>query len=347
MRALKTLLIILLAVVALAVILGLIGPKTSTVSRSVVIHASAPVVFTHASSLQRMAEWSPWSKKDTNMEVTYSGEEGMVGQSSTWSGNKDVGKGMQEITALVPEKSLDLKLTFMEPFAAVAAADLDLEAMGDSTKATWTYSGENNFISRIFLMFNDVDKMIGPDFQDGLMQLKVLSETDAVNMAADDAAKTYRGFRIETVGLPEMTYAGKRNLVKWEDLGAYFERVFPESVQAAGKAHVEMSGVPTALYYTWDTVARKTDVFAGVPIKAPADIKVPGCEIVTIPDGSALMIVYQGAEGNSMMAHAAMADMMRVKGLKLRSAVEEEYVVGHPQEPDTSKWVTNIYYPVE
>ncbi len=347
MRALKTLLIILLAVVALAAVLGLVGPKHSTVSRTVVIHAETPVVFAHTNSLQRMQEWSPWSRKDTNMEVNYSSEVGEVGQTSTWSGSAEVGKGKQEITALVPDKTVDLRINFIQPFAAEATAGLTLESMGDSTKATWTYSGKNNFFSRIYLMFNDVDKMIGPDFQDGLLQLKSLSESDAVNMAAADAAKTYRGFRIETVERPEVTYAGKRDVVKWEKLAAYFEKVFPQSEQAVQKAEVKLAGVPCALIYKWDTLAQQADVFAGLPIKAASDVKVPGCEIVTIPAGKALMIGYTGKLEGTGQAHEAMEDMMKAKGLHLRSAPMEEYVTDPAKEPDTSKWVTNIYYPVE
>lgn len=347
MRALKTLLIILLAVVALAAVLGLVGPKHSTVSRTVVIHAATPMVYAHASSLQRMQEWSPWSRKDTDMEVHYSSEVGEVGQTSSWSGNAAVGKGKQEITALVPDKAVDLKITFIEPFAGEATANLDLGPMGDSTKATWTYSGKNGFFNRIYLMFNDVDKMIGPDFQNGLLQLKMLSETDAVNMAAADAAKTYRGFRIETVDRPEMTYAGKRDLVKWEKLGAYFEKVFPQSKQAVEKVKVEVAGAPCALIYKWDTVSQQADVYAGLPIKAASDVKVPGCEIVTVPAGEALMIGYTGPLDGTGKAHEAMEDMMAAKGLHLRSAPVEEYITDPAQEPDTSKWVTNIYYPVE
>lgn len=347
MRALKTLLIILLAVVALAAVLGLVGPQHSSVSRTVVIHAKAPMVFAHANSLQHIQDWIPWSRKDTNMEVNYSSEIGELGQKSTWSGNAAVGKGSQEITTLVPDKTVELKLTFIEPIAAGAVANLDLEAMGDSTRATWTYFGENGFFRRIYFMFNDVDKMIGPDFQDGLLQLKALSETDALNLAATDAAKTYRGFRIETVDRPEVTYAGKRDVVKWDKLGTYFAKVFPQSFLAVSKAGVEATGPATALYYKWDTVGQQADVFACVPIQAAPDVKVPGCEIVTVTAGKALMIVYQGTQEKSGLAHEAMDDMMTAQGLHLRSAVVEEYVTGPTQEADTAKWVTNIYYPVE
>lgn len=347
MRALKTLLIILLAVVALAAVLGAVGPKRSTVSRSVMIHAAAPVVYAHTNSLQRMQEWSPWSRKDTNMEVNYSSEVGEVGQTSTWSGNAEVGTGKQEIITLVPGKNVDVRIDFIEPFAAVATAELNLEPMGDSTRATWTFSGENGFFSRIYLMFNDVDEMIGPDFQAGLLQLKTLSETDAVNLAAEDAARTYRGYRIGTVDLPEVTYAGKRDLVMWGALEQFFGNAFQRSRQAVEKAGVELAGANTALFYQWDTVVGQADVFAGVPIKAATDVKVPGCEIVTVQAGKALMIAYQGDGSKSGQAHEAMDEMMAAKGLRLRSAVVEEYVTNPALEPDTAKWVTNIYYPVE
>jgi hypothetical protein len=155
MRALKTLLIILLAVVALAVVLGITGPKHSEVSRSAIVHAPVDVVYAHANSLQRMAEWSPWAKKDPAMKVTYSGTEGVVGQNSSWSGNANVGSGSQEITALEPLKKVGLALHFKEPFESEATSDLDLVPMGDSTKVTWVFRGDNNFVSRIYLAFND------------------------------------------------------------------------------------------------------------------------------------------------------------------------------------------------
>ncbi|MEO7080711.1 MAG: GyrI-like domain-containing protein [Flavobacteriales bacterium] len=347
MRALKTLLIILVAVIALGAILGLIGPKRSIITRSVMIHASAPMVYAHASSLQRMEEWNPWNRKDANIKLTYSGEIGEVGQSGTWAGNEVVGNGKQAITAMVPDKQVDVQVTFMAPTEQIADLGLELMPMTDSTYATWTFVRENDFFKRIYLVFNDIDTLIGPDLQEGLRRLRSLAELDAIKLAEEDKAKTYRGFRIETVDRPEVTYAGKRDLVKGNGLGAYFSKVFPQSTQAIEKADVEIAGGLTALYYKRDSVTHKTDVFAGAPIAANPDVKVPGCEIVTVPAGKALMIAYKGSPERSEEAHEAIYDMMKAKGLKLRSAIVEEFVTGPSQEPDTAKWVTNIYYPVE
>ena len=347
MRALKTLLIILVAVIALGAILGLLGPKRSTVTRSVVIHAPAPMVYAHASSLQRMEEWNPWTRKDANIKLTYSGENGEVGQNGTWSGNGEVGSGKQAITAMVPDKGVDLNVTFLAPYEQQAELELKLNEMADSTNATWTFVSSNDFFKRIYLVFNDIDTLIGPDLQEGLKQLRSLAELDAIKLAEEDKAKTYRGFRIETVERPEVTYAGKRDMVKWSALDEYFSKVFPQSTGAIEKADVRLAGSLTALFYKRDTLDHKTDVFAGAPIAARSDVKVPGCEIVTVPAGKALMIAYHGSPKKSNEAHEAIYDMMKAKGLELRSAVVEEFVTGAAQEPDTTKWMTNIYYPVE
>ncbi|MFZ1658586.1 MAG: SRPBCC family protein [Flavobacteriales bacterium] len=347
MRALKTLLIILLAVVALAVVLGITGPKHSEVSRSAIVHAPVDVVYAHANSLQRMAEWSPWAKKDPAMKVTYSGTEGVVGQNSSWSGNANVGSGSQEITALEPLKKVGLALHFKEPFESEATSDLDLVPMGDSTKVTWVFRGDNNFVSRIYLAFNDMDKMIGPDFEDGVAQLKAQAEEDARTKEAEARAKTYRGYTITPVDRQEMTFAGHRATVKWENMDKFFTKEFGGTAKAAEKAEVELTGAPTALVYKWDEAGKQVDMFAGMPIDASQGTAIKGCDLVTIPGGKAWIIAYQGNPAGTEEAHMAMDEMLKDKGLELRLPVIEEYMFNPQEQPDTTKWITNIYYPVK
>ena len=45
------------------------------------------------------------------------------------------------------------------------------------TTVTWTMSGDNDFLSKAFSLFmGGMDKMIGPDFEKGLAQLKAVAE---------------------------------------------------------------------------------------------------------------------------------------------------------------------------
>lgn len=344
MRALKTLLIILAAVLVIFLILGLIGPKHSHVERSTVIKAPVAVVWSHASSLKKNNEWSPFLEMDPTAKVTYEGEDGAVGSKSRWEGGSS-GKGSQEITAIEAEKHMGIKLLFEGMMGGEANADLNYEALGDSTKATWSFDSENGFMGRAFCVFMDMDKMIGGEFAKGLAKLKTLSEDDAAKMTAQP--KTYRGFTIETVERPEMVYVGKREVVKWDKMGAFFGKNYPAQGKALGEAKLEMAGAPSGVYFKWDEPNKQADVMAAMPVKAGADTKVKGWETFVVPAGKALLIPYHGAYDKSMEAHLAMDEMMKANNLALRDVVIEEYVTDPMAEKDTTKWLTNIYYMVK
>lgn len=344
MRALKSLLIILLAVVALGLILGLSVPKHSTVSRSAVVYAPVALVYDHVKSLQNMAAWSPWDDKDPNIKATYAGDPGTVGSSSSWEGNTEVGKGKQEIIALVPDRHVGVKLDLLEPVAAEASLDLYLEAMRDSTVVTWTYGDDNDLLGRIYLVFNDMDAMIGPDIEKGVRSLKVISEADASARAAAIRAKTYGGYTIETVERPAMVFVGKRAMVKWDKLGAFFMETYPKVSEAVTKQGLSTLGEPSALFYKWDDEGKQADVYAGIPVAASADTLVPGWKVLTVPGGKALMTAHFGAYEKTEAAHAAMEEMIKAKSLETRDVAIEEYVTDPQAEPDTAKWLTNIYY---
>jgi effector-binding domain-containing protein len=340
-------LIILLAVVVLAVILGLLGPRTAHIERETVIAAPSSVVWDHVSSLRQQDEWSPFRDIDPGLQVTFEGTDGEVGSKSMWEG-KESGKGMQEITAVDPGKHVQVGLHFTAPFEGEATGNILLEPLDDSTKVTWTYDGENNFIVRIICVFKDMDAMMGPVFANGLAKLKTACEADAVKRSAELKARTFRGYVVDTVDLPARTYLGKRSMVKWDKIGAYLATVFPSAFQAMSNAGLTKGGPPSGLYYKWDEAGRQTDMFAGIPVASGADtVKVDGFTTVTIPSGKALMIAYHGAYDKSEDAHEAMNDMMKANNMELRDAVIEEYVTDPMQEADTAKWLTNIYYPVK
>src|SRR5258706_245761 len=119
MKILKYLLIGIICLVVVICPLGLILPKEYTVARSTVIKAPRQIVLEHVKNLKTMDKWSPWSKKDPNIKQEFGGNDGEVGSWSKWEGNKDVGKGKQEVTA-VTDNSVDFKLTFLEPWQTVS-----------------------------------------------------------------------------------------------------------------------------------------------------------------------------------------------------------------------------------
>ncbi|QBA64425.1 SRPBCC family protein [Muriicola soli] len=172
-----TALYILLVLAAVILILAIIAPKTYDVNRSVVISKPRNEVFEYLKYLKNMDHWSPWAKKDPDMLKKFTGTDGEVGAVSYWNGNKEVGEGEQEITNIVPGERIDGELRFMKPWKSQSDCYLVLEdAEERSTKVTWGFKGKNKFPMSIMMLFMNMDKMVGKDFEEGLSSLKTQLE---------------------------------------------------------------------------------------------------------------------------------------------------------------------------
>jgi len=168
---------ILLGVVVLILVLAAIAPKTYNVSRSIEIDRPKAEVFEYLKFLKKQDEWSPWGKRDPNMEQKLTGTDGEVGAISYWNGNKEVGEGEQEITKIVDGERIESELRFLKPWKSTSDAYLVTESIGDNkTNVIWGFSGNNKFPMNIMMLFMSMDKMIGKDFEEGLASLKEILE---------------------------------------------------------------------------------------------------------------------------------------------------------------------------
>lgn len=173
----NTMLFIVIGLAVLILLLMLLAPKSYHVSRSIVIDRPKWELYAVLRSLIKQEEWSPWVQKDPNMERNYEGVDGQVGFVSHWKGNKQVGEGEQEITNLIENQRVETQLRFIKPFKSVSEAYLDLlENQEGKTKVTWGFSGKHVMPMNIIMLFMDMDKVMGRDFNEGLTNLKELME---------------------------------------------------------------------------------------------------------------------------------------------------------------------------
>ena len=75
-----------------------------------------------------------------------------------------------------PNDLIRIKLEFFRPFAATNIADFTFRPEGDQRAVTWSMTGKNNFITKTFQLFMNMDKMIGAQFERGLAQMKSVVE---------------------------------------------------------------------------------------------------------------------------------------------------------------------------
>lgn len=173
-----TLLYVVLTIVVLIVFLAFVAPKTYNVSRSITINKPINEVFNYLRYIKNQDEWSPWKKKDPNMKQEFTGTDGEVGFVSRWEGNKAVGIGEQEITSITENKSVNSQLRFYKPWKSVSDAYLSVnEVNANTTKVVWGFAGINKPPSNIFMLFFNMDKAVGKDFEEGLNDLKQILES--------------------------------------------------------------------------------------------------------------------------------------------------------------------------
>ncbi|GAB7087080.1 SRPBCC family protein [Marinifilum fragile] len=171
--------ILLYIIGALALIIGilhLIAPKTYQVDRKIVVSKEVDTVFKSLCSLKEQQIWSPWAEKDPEMKITYNGTDGSIGSFTHWIGNEDVGEGEQEVTKIEPNSYIETELRFLKPWKSTSTGFFEIKPIAEGTEITWGFKGENTFPSTVMMVFMDLDKAIGPDFEKGLAKFKTYIE---------------------------------------------------------------------------------------------------------------------------------------------------------------------------
>jgi len=64
----------------------------------------------------------------------------------------------------------------LEPFESKAKTSLLVSGNDTESTVTWTFEGSTPYPFNLMLLFMDMDKMIGKDFETGLNNLKVILE---------------------------------------------------------------------------------------------------------------------------------------------------------------------------
>lgn len=346
MKALKVIVGVIASLIALIVVLGFIAPKEATVKRSISINTSNEVVWNYVSSLEEQHKWSPWAPRDANMEYSFEGDKGTVGSKYNWSGNEDVGSGYQQIKEISPTTKIEQDLVFTEPFASEADVWIEISENEGAQSVTWGFKTEFDFITSIFMIMNDMDASLGPDFEEGLDNLKELCE----NQAESNSELTEQTFEVDGFTITEKqygpkTFVGTRQVVKFADLQTFMATNFGGVMQEIADAGFEADGMPTCLYWDWDVENEQTDVAAVVPIKG-LEVSVANFETFTIDPGLACQVIHMGAYENLEAAHISIEKHMGERNFSMANVAIEEYANDPTTVSDPSEIMTIVTYPV-
>ena len=81
-----------------------------------------------------------------------------------------------EILESIPPSKVLIQLDFLKPFEAQNRAEFTLAAQDGSTTVTWAMYGPQPYLAKVMGLLFNCEKMVGPQFETGLANLKMLAE---------------------------------------------------------------------------------------------------------------------------------------------------------------------------
>jgi uncharacterized protein YndB with AHSA1/START domain len=167
----------LVAIGSLALLIvgvGLVLPSTFEVQRSIEINAAPEKVYDLVVDTRQWKNWTVWNQRDPAMRIVYSGPPFGMGAKWSWD-SKTEGKGAMEFTRVEPNRRVEYRLAFPD-FNMTSSGALILEPKGKGTTVTWTNAGDTGSNPLKHYLSAAMDRLVGPDFEQGLANLKALAE---------------------------------------------------------------------------------------------------------------------------------------------------------------------------
>lgn len=162
--------------IVLWLVVGLMLPAGFKVERSVEIGAPAARVYGLIADPRAWKRWSIWNQRDPAMELQYGGP--IAGKGATWSWkSRSEGNGSMIFSEAVDDRMIGYRLSFPDHgMESTGLLRIDPAVGGAGVRVTWTNEGQlgMNPVNRWFGLM--MDRMIGPDFEAGLANLKRVAE---------------------------------------------------------------------------------------------------------------------------------------------------------------------------
>lgn len=341
MKILKYLLfLILLIIIGSAIYFGT-KDGTYNIQDSITIPAAPQVVFEKINDFDSWEIWSPWKQEDHEMVFNSAEKTSGEGASLSWEGNNS---GSITTTKVIPNNEIQQEFTFESPLGKRNAEMYwHFENLGDSTKVIWSTKGEHTLVDKVFqaLRGSDFNGTIHKMNQEGLDNIsgEIIADMKKYNINVDGITEFGGGYYMYTTSVAQTQEVGARSISMMELVENFIKN-----------NNLNRSGHPFILYNEKD-VANNTVIFSTcVPVK----------EKVITPEGSPVVCgfmepVYsvkttlKGSYVNLPEALRTGMNYIEKERLQIDSSrkIFEVYNTDTEEEPNPSKWVTEVYIPIQ
>jgi effector-binding domain-containing protein len=344
MKILKILGIIILVIVVLLLGVVILGPSSAHFEREATIEAPANVVFAEVTNMKTFNEWSPWFKMDPEAEYIWEGPSSGVGAKQTWfSEDQNVGNGYMMVSEATPNELVILEMgfdqngnrDFTDEGEEMPMASFIISEDGESTKLTWTFditgvSGLEKLMTMALPMF------LGPAYEEGLARLK-----ERIENGPDF---TYSIEQVETKAMPYVGVEANSSSDP-EMIGEAMGNAYGQIMAFMEKEGIEMAGVPICIMQSYDE--QSASMICGIPTADLVEVNSDPIMNGMTYEGLAIKTIYKGDYALMEGTHNDMVAYADYYNFEINGNPWEVYVTDPMSVPDTSQWITEIYYPIK
>jgi effector-binding domain-containing protein len=331
MKLIKVILSILLAFAILWIAVALFSPKYISVKESVTINNSASTVFNQVNNFSNWMNWSAWNQRDSLMEFTYSKPSKGVNASISWKSEQE-GDGSQKIVESIPFEKIRIQV-FLDEWGE-NYSNWEFVDQGEfETFVTWTFEdAEIGFLLRP--MGFSISNMIKDDYQTSLENLKYYCENEKQQNIK---------MKPSVIESDSIYYIAKHIVCSFEEIGPQMGMAYGELINICNKNKWTVIDMPFSVNYEMDG-----DQFVfDAAFKIDKDVEAPnGFVSGFIPSSETATISHYGMYENLPASYKIIEDWIEQNGYMINGNSYEVYITDPGSEPDSSKWETQVFYPV-
>lgn len=329
MKTLKIIALVVFGIIGLFLLVCLFLPKNVHTEGIGVIKAPASLVFEQVNNFKNWEKWSPF-QEDSTMKYEYQGPESGVGCKVLWTSQKS-GNGSQTITESIPYSFLKTDLDFMEQGSAFSV--YTFEQQGDSTIMKWS--------TDMLDLGYPLGRFMGL-FMNGMMQPYYKKGFENLNSILSDMPK----IEVSIQQLEKRNALLIKDSAMVNDIGAKMGELFGELSAFMATNKIEMAGYPYCIYYSWD-YSKPFVMECAIPVTVKVAKTTGRIQFREFQPTKVAKTVHLGSYESTAKTHESMGVYLSTNKLENFGFPWEVYVTDPTTEPDTSKWITEIYYPIK
>lgn len=340
MKILKYLLFLLLISIIGFSVYVTTKPDTYRVERSRLINAPESMVYQYVDDYQKWPEWSPWLERDTLASLKFSDPASGADARYSWKSD-ELGEGSMN-TVYSTKDSIYQKINFVKPYESEADIFWHFQKKKVGIDVSWIMEGSLSFMEKAYMVLqgNDMESLIGPDYERGLLNLDhVLNEEmDRYSIIQQGMTQYGGGYSLYQSTSCQVTEAGSHIERLLQEVGSYMER---ENISPAGPPFITIE--------KWDVENNAALISAHIPVRDRMQVA-SGSTILNgfMEPGPYYKTILHGDHKNLKEAYEKTMFNMEKQDLTMdQNKSPFEVLVKGPSDTDNpAEWVTEIYIPV-